>query len=89
MGTSIWLSSTMGEKTISFDKPHSPSLGTDGGGLDTTISVPLTGKNHLGAGHGSMAPTMATPIGTAISPTMLGGMKTVATCMQTPVDGMI
>ena len=89
MGTSIWLSSTMVGRIILFNKPLSLSLGTDGGGWDMTISVPLTGKNHMGVGHGSMAQTMATPTGTGVSPTMLGGTKTADTCMRIPVDGMI
>ena len=38
-------------------------------------------------GHGSMAPTMATPIGTGGSPTMLGGTKTADICMRTQVAG--
>ena len=87
METSIWLSSTTVGKIILFNKPHSQFHGIDGGGLATTTSVPRIGKSPTVAGHGSMAQIMATPTGTAVNPTTLGGTRTADTCTQIPVDG--
>ena len=78
----------MATKIISFNKLPNQSYGIDGGGLVSTTSVLLTGKSLTVDGHGSMAPTTAIPIGMGAN-RMIGMEKTVVTCTQIQVDGMI
>jgi len=57
--------------------------------LATMISMLQVGKNRPVAGHGSMALTQGTTIGTVDNQIIIGVLKTVHTCMATVDTGMI